>query len=76
MVDKALSIYTRALGVDNRQTAEVHCRIALAKYKSGDMAGALASAREYVRIFTKHGITDAVSQATVHMLRDLEGGAA
>jgi len=39
------------------------------------MAGALASAREAVRIFNKHGVNDAMSQAAVNLLRELEGGA-
>jgi hypothetical protein len=38
------------------------------------MAGALASAREAVRVYNKHGITDATSQAAVDLLRKLEGG--
>ena len=75
MFDKALSIYTRALGIDNRKNARVHYHIAFASCKSGDMAGALASAREAVRIFNNHGITDATSQAAVDLLRKLEGGA-
>ena len=72
MYDKALSIFTRALGIDNRQIAKVHSRIALAKYESGDMAGALASVREAVRIFNDHGVTDATSQEAVDLLRELE----
>ena len=75
MFEEALSIYTRALGIDNRQNAEVHYSIALAKRDSIDMGGALASVREAVRIFTKHGVTDSVSQAAVDLLRELEDGA-
>ena len=75
MYEEALSIFTRALGIDNRKNARVHSRIALAKYQAGDMAGALASAREAVRIFNKHGVTDATSQAAINLLRGLEGGA-
>jgi hypothetical protein len=39
------------------------------------MAGALASAREAVRIFNKHGDNDTMSQSAVDLLRALEGGA-
>ena len=73
MYDKALSIYTRALGIDNRQNAFVLYNIACVKHISGDMAGALESAREAVRIYTKHGVTDAASQEAVDLLRELEG---
>ena len=45
------------------------------KHDSGDMAGALASAREAVRIFNNHDINNATSQAAVDLLRELEGGA-
>jgi len=45
------------------------------KHDSGDMAGALESAKEAVRIFNNHGITNATSQAAVDLLRGLEGGA-
>ena len=74
MFGEALSIFTRALGIDNGQNAQGNYGTALAKLKSGDMTGALASAKEAVRIFTKHGITDAVSQQAVDLLRDLEAG--
>src|SRR6056300_1751743 len=75
MLDKALSIFTRALGIDNIQNAQAHYHIALASSIAGDRAGALASAREAVRIFNKHGVTDAQSQGAVDLLRILEGGA-
>jgi serine/threonine-protein kinase len=78
MFDKALAIYTRALGIDNRENAGVHSCIALAKHRSGDRAGALESARESVRIFNKHGVNDAESQAALDQLiqfRRLEGEA-
>jgi hypothetical protein len=45
------------------------------KHDSGDMAGALESAKEAVRIFNNHGITNATSQAAVDLLQGLEGGA-
>ena len=75
MYDKAISIFTLALGIDNRRNARAHHCIALAKLQSGDMAGALASAREAVRIFNNNAVTDATSQAAVDLLRKLEGGA-
>jgi tetratricopeptide (TPR) repeat protein len=72
--DKALSIFTRALGIDNRENAQAHYHIALASSIAGDMARALASAREAVRIFNKHGVTDSIiSQKAVDLLRHLEG---
>jgi tetratricopeptide (TPR) repeat protein len=79
MLDKALSsqvsTFTRALGIDNIQNAQAHYQIAFASSIAGDRAGALASAREAVRIFNKHGVTDAQSQGAVDLLRILEGGA-
>ena len=75
MYEEALSIFTRALGIDNRQNPRMYHCIAFVKHKAGDMAGALASAREAVRISNKHGVTDAASQKAVDLLRHLEGGA-
>jgi tetratricopeptide (TPR) repeat protein len=75
MFDKALSTFTRALGIDNRENAKVYHHIAFVKHDSGDMAGALASAREAVRIFNNHDINNATSLAAVDLLRGLEGGA-
>jgi hypothetical protein len=53
----------------------VHYCTAFAKHNSGDMAGALESARESVRIYNANGVTDAMSQAAADLLHRLEGGA-
>jgi hypothetical protein len=71
--EEALGVYTRALGVDNENIACVHWSIALAKRKTGDVAGALESATECVRIYDKLGITNPVSQRARDMLMGLEG---
>jgi hypothetical protein len=63
MYEEALGVYTRALGVDNEKNAGVHFIIAIAKREKGDVAGALESARECVRIYDKLGITNKVSHA-------------
>ena len=64
---------TRALGVDNKTISGVHCSIAAAKCESGDVVGALESARECVRIFDKLGITNTISQSARDMLMALDG---
>ena len=74
MFGKALAIYDRALGVDSRESADVYYNIARTKQQSGDVAGAVESARESVRIYTKLGITDEWSQAAADLSRKLEGG--
>jgi len=51
----------------------VHSNIALAKFNTDDVAGALESAREAVRIYNKHGFEDSESQGAVDLLRELEG---
>ena len=71
--EEALGVYTRALGVDNERNADVHWNIALAKREAGDVAGALESARECVRIYDKLGITDTISQRAGDMLMGLDG---
>jgi hypothetical protein len=63
------------LGIDNRRNAKVHYTIAYTKHEAGDMAGAIVSVREAVRISTNHGATDASTQAAVDLLRILEGRA-
>ena len=73
MYEEALVGFTRALGVDSNKNADVHYNIALAKYESGDVAGALESARESVRIYEKLGITDEYSQYAGDMVMRLEG---
>jgi len=73
MYEEALVGFTRALGVDNKQNAIMHYHIAVAKDKSGDVAGALESARECVRIYDKLGITDEYSQKAGDMVMRLEG---
>jgi len=73
VLEEALGIYARALGVDSRKSAKVHYRIAVAKRHSGDAAGALESAREAVRINSIHGVNDSSSQDAVDLLRELEG---
>jgi tetratricopeptide (TPR) repeat protein len=72
VLDKALAIYDRALGIDSRHSARVHCNIAISKSKSGDIAGALESAKESVRIHTKLGVDDSTSQKAAEFLRELE----
>ena len=71
--EEALGIYTRAHGVDSRQCASVHYLIAEAKRDSGDVAGALDSIREAVRINTMHGVNDSISLQAANLLRQLEG---
>jgi len=71
MYEEALGVYTRALGVDNRGNAHVHKRIARAKYVTGDVAGALESARESVRIYDKLCITDEAWRGAVEMVDDM-----
>jgi tetratricopeptide (TPR) repeat protein len=73
MYEEAIVVYTRALGVDNKDNAVAHWSIALAKCESGDLAGALESARECVRIYDKHGITDEYSRYAGDMVMKLEG---
>jgi len=73
MYEEAIGVYTRALGVDNKIIADGQYNIALAKVKSGDVAGALESARECVRIYEKLGITDEYSQKAGDMAMRLEG---
>ena len=74
MLGKALAVFTRALGVDNQFNAIVHGCIAQARAKSGDVGGAVESARESVRIYSKHGLADEYSQYVAGLLRELEGG--
>jgi tetratricopeptide (TPR) repeat protein len=74
MYEEALAVYTRALGVDNYQNADVHDSIARSKKDSGDVSGAIDSARESVQIFAKLGISDDRSQQASDFLRRLEGG--
>jgi tetratricopeptide (TPR) repeat protein len=62
MYEEALAVYTRALGIDNEKNAEVLCNMAKHKALSGDVSGALESARESVRIYTKLGIDNQDSQ--------------
>jgi tetratricopeptide (TPR) repeat protein len=71
--EEALGVYTRALGVDNKNIADVHWNIALAKRATGDVAGALESAMESVRIYDKLGITNTILQRAGDMLMGLEG---
>ena len=52
---------------------DVYFFIAEAKDESGDVAGALESARECVRIYDKHGITDEYSRYAGDMVMRLEG---
>ena len=73
MYEEALVGFTRALGVDNKMNSIMQYYIALTKLKSGDVAGALESARECVRIYDKLGITDESSQNAVDMAMRLEG---
>ena len=73
--DKALATYDRALGVDSRDSAGVYYNIAIDKKRCGDAAGALESARESVRIYTKLGINSQTSQGAADFLKELEGGA-
>ena len=73
MYDKALATYDHALSSDSRKSAHAHCRIACSKNISGDLTGALASARESVRIYTKLGITDSPSQKAANIVSELEG---
>jgi hypothetical protein len=51
----------------------VHYLIALAKRESNDVDGAVESARESVRVYSKLGISDAHSQLATKMLGELEG---
>jgi tetratricopeptide (TPR) repeat protein len=71
--EEALGAYTRALGVDNERNAAVHLSIAIAKRENGDVAGALESARECVRIYDKLGTTNTLSQYAGDMLAALDG---
>ena len=75
MFEEAIVGYTQALGVDNESNASMHNNtgIALAKEKSGDVAGALESARECERIYDKLGITDEHSRYAGDMVLRLEG---
>jgi tetratricopeptide (TPR) repeat protein len=73
MYEEALGVYTRALGVDHERIAHVHGSIAVAKRETGDVAGALESARECVRIYDKLGMTNTISQLAGDMLMELEG---
>jgi len=49
-LEGALSIFTRALDIYHGEIARVHSRIAAAKRGSGDVAGAVESLKESVRI--------------------------
>jgi len=71
--EEALGVYTRALEVDNEKIADVHWSVAVAKRETGDVAGALESAREVVRIHDKLGMTNSVSQLAGDMVMRLEG---
>ena len=73
MFEEAIVGFTRAFGDDSKHIVDMHYSIALAKDKSGDVAGALESARECVRIYDKHGITDEHSQNAGDMVMRLEG---
>jgi hypothetical protein len=64
---------TAPLGIDSRRGANVHYHVAFTKSRSGNAAGALESARESVRIFTKLGITDSMWSADSNLLKELEG---
>jgi tetratricopeptide (TPR) repeat protein len=75
LYEEALAVYTRALGIDNHANAGVYYSMAKGKLASGDVAGAIASARECVRIYAKLGIDNEYSQAAATILRRLEGGA-
>ena len=83
MFEEALDVYTRALGIDNERNAHVHDSISRARYESGDLSGALESARECVRIYDKLGTVSrfgkplagfaADKKAAADWLRKLEG---
>jgi tetratricopeptide (TPR) repeat protein len=70
--EEALGVY-RALGVDNEKNANVYWIIALVKRETGDVDGALESARECVRIYDKLGITNTGSTRAGDMLMGLQG---
>ena len=74
MYEEALAVYTRALGVDNYQNADLHDSIARSKKDSGDVSGAIESARASVQMFAKLGISDEKSQQASDFLMRLEGG--
>jgi tetratricopeptide (TPR) repeat protein len=71
--EEALGVHTRAFGVDNKNNADVHYNIAVAKRETGDVARALESVRESVRIYDKLGITNTASTRARDMLMGLEG---
>jgi tetratricopeptide (TPR) repeat protein len=56
MYGRTIATFDRALGVDSRESAGVYYCIAYDKQQSCDAAGALESARESVRIYTKLGV--------------------
>jgi hypothetical protein len=63
-----------AITIIGRQSANVHYHMALTKEESGNVEGALESARESVSISTMLGITDKTSQDAADLLRGLEVG--
>jgi tetratricopeptide (TPR) repeat protein len=72
MFEEALEMLTRALGIDHDRCAATHFCIAQARAECGDMAGALESARERVRIYNKLGITNKDAAVAAVVLRRLE----
>ena len=73
MYEEALSVSTRALGIDNDLNAGLHYKIAKSKLGSFDAIGALESARESVRIYSKLGIDNQASREIAHLLTRVEG---
>lgn len=70
--EEALEAYNNALGIDCENTAKIHLNIALTKHSLGDMAGALKSAKESLRINTMHGVIEGIHK-TARLVRELEG---
>jgi len=72
MYEESLRTFTRARGVDNKHNASVCCNIAATQASAGDVAGALESARESVRIYEVHGRKDEESKKAANLVKHLE----
>ena len=70
--EEALAIYTRVLGVDNRESAELFFHMGRALAASGDVSGARLSMKNAVLLSNMHGIDELYSQAAALLLSELE----
>jgi tetratricopeptide (TPR) repeat protein len=71
MLEEATAMTSRSLGPDHHNTGASHFSVAKTKMMMFDMAGALESAKEAVRVFDLHAYDTAVSDQARALLTQL-----